>query len=188
MRYYVNSASIELWKIIKQGYQAVDESNKTRREVVDCQLNATALDLIRDAVGEDDLSHIEHCTTAKEAWACLIEVYDGNESMKRNRFEEMSNKAEGFFMEDGEDHEQMFRRLKSLANAYKALGGTHVDDAWVKRKYVNAFLPFEGADLKSLQGRLNYPQMTSNEVMQEIQSFKVQAKIAQDSRARAIGM
>ena len=108
--------------------------------------------------------------------------------MKRNRFEEMSNKAEGFFMEDGEDHEQMYRRLKSLANAYKALGGPHVDDAWIKRKYVNALLPFEPDDLKSLQGRHDYPQLTSNEVMQEMQYFKVQAKIAQDSRARAIGM
>ena len=87
MRSYVNSASIELWRIIEQGYQAADESNKTRREVVDCQLNATALDLIRDAVGEDHMSHIEHCTTAKEAWACLVEVFIGNESMKRNQFE-----------------------------------------------------------------------------------------------------
>ena len=60
MRSYVNSASIELWRIIEQGYQAVDEFNKTRREIVDCQLNATALDLIRDVVGEDDMSHIEH--------------------------------------------------------------------------------------------------------------------------------
>ena len=49
-------------------------------------------------------------------------------------------------------------------------------------------LPFEPADLKSLQGRHNYPQLTSNEVMQEMQSFKVQAKIAQDSHARAIGI
>ena len=53
---------------------------------------------------------------------------------------------------------------------------------------MNALLPFEAADLKSLQGRHNYPQLTSNEVMQEMHSFKVQAKIAQDSHARGIGM
>ena len=101
----------------------MDESNKTKREVVDCQLNATALDLIRDAVGEDEMSHIEHCTTAKEAWACLVEVFVGNESMKRNRFEEMSNKAEGFFMEDGEDHEQMYQDSSPLPMPTKLLVG-----------------------------------------------------------------
>ena len=49
-------------------------------------------------------------------------------------------------------------------------------------------MPFEAADLKSLQGKHNYTELTSNEVMQEIQSYKVQAQIAQDTRARAIGM
>ena len=151
-------------------------------------INATSLDLIRVAVGDKDMHHIQHCTTAKEAWDCLTEVFVGNDSRRRNKYEAMSNQIEGFFMQDGETHEDMYQRLKALANAYRDLGAKHVDDTYIKRKYVNALMPFEAADLKSLQGRHNYPQMTSNEVMQEMQSFKVQAKIAQDSRARAIGM
>ena len=46
MQSHVNSSSIELWRIIKSGYKAVDPNNLTRREVVDCQLNATALHMI----------------------------------------------------------------------------------------------------------------------------------------------
>ena len=42
--------------------------------------------------------------------------------------------------------------------------------------------------LKILQGRHNYHAMTSNEVMQEMASFKVATKNAEDARARAIGM
>ena len=49
-------------------------------------------------------------------------------------------------------------------------------------------MPFESVDLKTLQGRHNYHLMTSSEVMQEMQAFKVAAKNAEDSRARAIGM
>ena len=49
-------------------------------------------------------------------------------------------------------------------------------------------MPFEAADLKSLQGKHNYIELTSNEVMQEMQSYTVQDPIAQDTRARAIGM
>ena len=67
-------------------------------------------------------------------------------------------------------------------------GATCVDDAWIKRKYINALLPFEPIDLKSLQGRHNFHSMTSNEVMQEMSAFKVAAKNAQDARARAMGM
>ena len=85
MRSYVNIASIELWRIIEQGYQDVDSSNKTRREIVDCQLNATALDLIRDAVGADDTSQVEYCTTDKEEWEWLVEGVIEKGIMQRNR-------------------------------------------------------------------------------------------------------
>ena len=61
-------------------------------------------------------------------------------------------------------------------------------DAWIKRKYVNALLPFEPIELKSIQGRHNYNEMTSNEVMQEVQASKVATKNAEDNRARAMGM
>ena len=83
-------------------------------------------------------------------------------------------------MKDGETHMEMYQRLKALFASFRELGATHVDDAYIKRKYVKA------ADLKSLQGKHNYTELTSNEGMQEMQSYKVQAQIAQDTRARAI--
>ena len=124
MRSHINSASIALWKIIETGYKAVDPTNLTRREEVECQLNATALDLIRVAVGEKDLHNIQHCTTAKDAWNCLADVFIGNESMRRNRYEAMSNQIEGFFMKDGETHMEMYQRLKALSTSFRELGAT----------------------------------------------------------------
>src|SRR3954465_4393115 len=108
--------------------------------------------------------------------------------MRRNRYDALSNEAEGFYMKEGEDHEDMYRRLKTTATAFRNVGASHVDDAWIKRKYVSALMPFKPTDLKSLQGRHNYHLMTSNEVMEEMTAFKVAAKNVEDARARAIGM
>ena len=58
MRSHIKRASIAIWKIIETGYKAVDPMDLTRREEVECQLNATALDLIRVAVGEKDMHNI----------------------------------------------------------------------------------------------------------------------------------
>ena len=77
-------------------------------EVVDGQLNDLALNIIQTAVGEKHMSHVELATTAKEAWDTITQEFVGNESMMRNRFEALSNQAEGFFMIDGEDHEDMY--------------------------------------------------------------------------------
>ena len=90
------------------------------------------------------MSHIELATTAKEAWDTLTNEFVGNESMKRNRYDALSNQAEGFFMLEGEDHEDMYRRLKTLATQFRALGATHVDDAWIKRKYASALWRLDG--------------------------------------------
>ena len=76
-------------------------------------------------------------------------------------------------MLDGEDHKDMYQRLKAIANTFRDHGATHVDDAWIKRKYVSALMPFEPTDLKSLQGRHDYHLMTYNQVMQEMAAFKV---------------
>ncbi|KAM0916349.1 hypothetical protein ACQ4PT_010232 [Festuca glaucescens] len=188
MKSYLNSSSIELWRIVMEGYMANNPNNLTRREVVDCQLNATALYMIQQAVGENDRPYIEKATTAKTAWDILSEVFLGSSSMRQNKFEEVSNQAEGFYMEDGENHRVMYRRLKALAITFRDLGATHVDDNWIKRKYINALLPFEPVDLRILKNKHNFEQMTSNDVMQEMDAFKVESKIADDTRARAIGM
>ena len=132
--------------------------------------------------------HIQHHRTAKAAWEALDSLYVGNESSRRNRFEALSNEADGFYMLDGEDHQDMYRRLCALATTFREHGAIHVDDTWIKRKYINCYNYFEPADIKSLQGRHNYHTMTSNEVMQEMQSYKVAAKNSIDSRNRAIGM
>ena len=188
MRSHVNSTSIELWRIIQVGYKAVDANNLTIREVVDAQLNATALNMIQHAVGTKDMPLIQTFSTANETWDALSDLFVGNESMKRNRYDALSNEAEGFYKLDGEDHEEMYRRLVSIATSFRDLGATYIDDAWIKRKYVSSLMPFEGTHLKTLQGRHNYDLMTSNQVMQEMTSFKVATKNAEDARARSIGM
>jgi hypothetical protein len=182
------SSCIELWRIVEEGFKAADPNNLTRREVVDSQLNTTALHMIQIAIGSKDLPHIQHFSTIKEAWQGLSDVSVGNESMKRTRYEAFTNQAEGFFMKDVEDHQEMYQRLKAISTTFKNLGACHIDDEWIKMKYVLAYMPFEPTDLKSLQGRHNYHLMTSNQVMKEMQDFKVAAQNVEDACDRAIGM
>ena len=71
----------------------------------------------------------------------------------------------------------MFRRLTIIATDFKKVGAEYVDDAWIKRKYVNALVPFESTNLNSVKGRESYHRMTSTKVMQEIFSFKMATKL-----------
>ena len=143
MQSHVRSSSTELWRIIKEGFKPYNPSNLTRREVVDDQLNATALHMIHLAVSPKDRAHIRTLKTAKEAWDRLDELFLGNESIQSSKFDEVNTMADGFVMNEGESAEDMYRRLTALAVQLRDLGATFADDQWVKRKFYNALLPYE---------------------------------------------
>jgi hypothetical protein len=121
MKSYLNSSSIELWRIVVEGYKPHNPNGLSRREVVDCQLNATALYMIQQAVSEDDRPYIEKATTANDAWDILAKVFLGSSSMRQNKFQEVSNKAEGFYMEDGEHHRDMYSVSRLLLSPFGIL-------------------------------------------------------------------
>ena len=63
----------------------VDPLYLTRREVVDHQLDSTALHILQQAVGEKELPHIQQFSIAKETWKAIEDRFVVNDSMRSNR-------------------------------------------------------------------------------------------------------
>ncbi|KAK1594293.1 hypothetical protein QYE76_027254 [Lolium multiflorum] len=125
--------------------------NLTRREVVDHQLNAIAIDMIHLAITPKDRAHIHSLKTAKEAWDELDKLFLGNGSIQGSHFSEaMTN---DFVMIEGESSEEMYRRLIALAMQMQDLGATFVDDLWIEKKFYNALLPWSGNKKRNSRSR-----------------------------------
>ncbi|KAK1650080.1 hypothetical protein QYE76_067885 [Lolium multiflorum] len=182
------SASNELWRIIEEGFNPYNPKKLTRREAVDSQLNNTALHMIQTAVGTKELTRVRHFTTAKDAWDALAASCIGSESTRRNKYNALRNKAEGFMRLPDEDHEDMYGRLLTVADAFRIVGASHINDSWIKEKYIECMMPFEPIDVKTLVGRECYASLTSQQAVHEMQALKVLEQNSHDSRNRAIGM
>ncbi|KAK1680408.1 hypothetical protein QYE76_041256 [Lolium multiflorum] len=87
-----------------------------------------------------------------------------------------------------EDHEDMYARLITVADAFRIVGATHINDSWIKDKYIDCMMPFEPIDVKTLVGRECYSSLTSQQAVHEMQALKVLEQNSHDSRNRAIGM
>jgi hypothetical protein len=113
MRSHINFVSIELWRIIEQGYHPTfkDLNNLLPREQIDKQLNASALHLIHMAISEKDKAFVRNITSAKEAWDTLTNLFISNESIQESKYDEAHNNADNFAMFDGESPEELHRRL-----------------------------------------------------------------------------
>ncbi|KAK1647634.1 hypothetical protein QYE76_065439 [Lolium multiflorum] len=173
---------------IEEGFKPYNPDKLTRREAVDSQLNNTALHMIQTSVGTKDLPRVRNYTTAKEAWDGLAASCIGSESTRRNKYNALKNKAEGFMRLPDEDHQDMYSRLLIVADDFRLIGATHINDSWIKEKYIECMMPYVPIDVKTLVGRECYSSLSSQDAVHEMQALKVLEQNSHDSLNRAIGM
>jgi hypothetical protein len=190
MRSHINFVSIELWRIIELGFHpsSKDLNNLQPWELIDKKLNASALHLIHMSLSEKDKAFVQSISSAKEAWDALTNLFIGNESIQESKFDEAHNEADNFAMLDGESPEELHRRLSALQVKLIDLGSTQCDGKWMKRKFVQAFLPFMKDTMYSIKGDANYRKMTAHDILQEIVARKISEKNVDDALARACGV
>ena len=165
MKSHLSSSCTQLWRIVVDGFTPYDASNLTPREVVNEQLNVSALYIIQRALTLEDLAHIRPFTTAKEAWDHLAKLYTGNASIQSSKFDAVNNESDSFVMNDDESPEELHRRLTALGLRMTDLGCKEVNDAWIKRKFVQAILPFEEHITTIIRQRADFSLMSSNDVL-----------------------
>jgi hypothetical protein len=87
MNSHIHNSSIELWRIIKEGYKPHEPKNITQQEVVDDQLNATVLHMIHVSVNPKDCTRAHYFKTTKEAWDHLLDLFLGNGNIQSSKFD-----------------------------------------------------------------------------------------------------
>jgi hypothetical protein len=90
-------------------------------------------------------------------------------------------------MLDGEDPQELHRHFSALQVKLTDLRATHCDWRWMKRKFVQAILPFMKETINSIKGNAGYRKMTAHDILQEILAMRIAKKNADDALARASG-
>jgi hypothetical protein len=190
MRSHINIVSIELWRIIEQGFHpsSKDLNNLQPWELIDKQLNASALHLIHMSLPEKDKEFVCPITSTKDAWDALTNLFIGNESIQESKYDEADNEADNFSMLDGESPKELHRCLSALQVKLIDLGSTQCDGKWMKRNFIQALLPFMKDTMNSIKGDANFRKMTVHDILQEIVARKISKKNADDALARAHGV
>jgi len=153
---------------------------------VDEQLNATAFHIIRQSLPKEYHAHIRKYDTAKEAWDHITNLFIGNASIQGSKFDEVYSESEGFHMTEGEDPEEVYRRLTVLSETLTDLGCKDTNDTWIKRKFMNAIMPYEPQRAETIKSRSDFRTMTSNDVLSEFISLATMRKNSETILARSL--
>jgi alpha-galactosidase len=100
---------MQLWRVIKNGYSLSDPDNLTSSEIIDEQLNASAMHMLEKSMANEGVDHIRSIKTAKEAWDYIVDLYDGNTSMQRSKKAILQQQVDDFIMKDGESRKNSTR-------------------------------------------------------------------------------
>ena len=74
MRIFIMAQDVELWEMVLDGLEVMDEES--------LQMNARAMNLIYNALDSDQFKLISKCSTAKETWERLEDLYGESRKVK----------------------------------------------------------------------------------------------------------
>jgi hypothetical protein len=133
---------VELWGIIENGFMAVDEKCMIPKEQIECQLNSTALDKIRQSLKHETYDQVSSIESAKDLWENLSVMFDGTSAMQKAKYEAAKQDMNLFSMHDGESITSAYSRLQALKEKIILLGGNtiddgfHMNDNFMKNKFI----------------------------------------------------
>ena len=82
MRSHLCSVCVELWGVVENGYEPVDEKNMSPVEKINFQLNSTALDKIRQTFKRDIYDQVVNIESAKQIWDKLSVLFEGTTTIQ----------------------------------------------------------------------------------------------------------
>jgi hypothetical protein len=142
MRFHLRCVCVELWGIVENGYTPIEEKHMTPKERIDCQLNSTTLEKIRQSLKREVYDQVSRIESAKELWEKLSVKFDGTSAMQKTKYEATKQDMNLLCLNDGESVTSAYSRLQALKKKIILLGGNtiddgfHMNDSFVKNKFI----------------------------------------------------
>jgi hypothetical protein len=131
MMLHLTSLHKSLWDIVEYGVQVPkvgdkdydsDEADQIRH------FNSQATTILLASLCREEYNKVQGLKTAKEIWDVLKIAHEGDEVTKIAKRETIEGELSRFVLNQGEEPQAMYNRLKTLVNQVRNLGSTKWDD------------------------------------------------------------
>ena len=105
--------------------------------------------------------------SAKEMWDVLKTAHEGDEVTKITKRETIEGELGRFRLNQGEDPQAMYNRLKTLVNQVRNLGSKKWDDHEVVKVILRSLIFLNPTQVQLIRGNPRYTLMTPEESYRE---------------------
>ncbi|KAG9446372.1 hypothetical protein H6P81_012500 [Aristolochia fimbriata] len=181
---YIKSIDEDVWLTVLEGWtrptielegKMLDkpEKNWTDKEKKSSNLNSKALNAIFCGVNLEEFSRMSAITSAKEAWESLEIHYEGTDSVRIAKLQQLMTKFELIKMRDDETILEYGGKIRKLAKEARLLGDPFPENRLVRKILRSLNKKFSVKSIVITEAN-NIDKMTLNEVIGSLCTFETE--------------
>jgi hypothetical protein len=119
---------------------------------------------------------VQGLKSAKEIWDVLKTAHEGDKVTKITKRETIEGELGRFMLNQGEEPQAMYNRLKTLVNQVRNLGSTKWDDHEMVKVILRSLVFLNPTQVQLIRGDPRYKLMSPEEVIEKFVSFELMTK------------
>jgi hypothetical protein len=179
MRHHLTSLHTSIWGVVEFGVQvpSVGDEDYDSDGVAQIQhFNSQATTILLTSLRREEYNKVQGLKSAKEIWDVLKTAHEGDEVTKITKREMIEGELGRFMLNQGEDPQAMYNRLKTLVNQVRNLGSTKWDDHEMVKVILRSLVFLNPTQVQLICGDPRYKLMSPEEVIGKFVSFELMIK------------
>jgi hypothetical protein len=179
MRHQLTSLHANIWDIVEFGAQvpSVGDEGYDSDEVAQIRhFNSQATTILLASLCREEYNKVQGLKSAKEIWDVLKTTHEGDEVTKITKWETIEGELGRFVLNQGEEPQAMYNRLKTLVNQVRNLGNTKWDDHEMVKVILRSLVFCNPTQVQLIRGDPRYKLMSPEEVIGKFASFELMIK------------
>jgi hypothetical protein len=179
MRHHLTSLHASIWDIVEFGVQvpSMGDDGYDSDEVAQIRhFNSQATTILLASLCREEYNKVQGLNSAKEIWDVLKTAHEGDEVTKITKRETIEGELDRFVLNQGEEPQAMYNRLKTLVNQVRNLERTKWDDHEMVKVILRSLVFRNPTQVQLIRGDPRYKLMSPKEVIGKFVSFELMIK------------
>jgi hypothetical protein len=138
--------------------------------------NSQATTILLASLSREEYNKVPGLKSAKEIWDMLKTTHEGDEVTKITKWETIEGELGRFMLNQGEEPQAMYNRLKTLVNQVHNHGSTKWDDHEMVKVILRSLVFLNPTQVQLIRGDPRYKLMSPKEVIGKFVSFELMIK------------
>ena len=188
IRTFLQSLDEKVWQAVEIGWTKPKEApaDWNDAKIKAANFNSRALNVLFNAVTNEEFKKISSTETAKEAWTILQTTYERTKAVKDSKLQRLTTSFEKITMEEDESFDEVYAKLKDIVNSTFNLGKT-IPKLKIVKKVLRSLSKRFHAKITAIEESNDIDQIPLTELVGNLQTYELGlTRIGKSSKSKSM--